>query len=938
MRSTRLIIGTLCLLLWVTLGVIAPARAAVVVRDGSSAATAAASCWEIKQQQPQAPSGAYWLLTPTMTAPAQFFCDQSMAGGGWVLVGRGREGWDTYSRGQGNPEDLLTRTRTPEQFATVQLSDDTINGLLGGGAVADLADPIRIVRATDVAGANWQNVDLKPDRMTGWSWAFRSAHTAKVRFDGGRWSSSGNFRNRLGQDWGYYSLDMTEDSNRNYKLGYGYGPSLYRGSTSAQSFLWRNNSSALPYAEVYIRPQLKSTEGFSAIGDSGTAEQLVDPTVSDLSSPTRWGVVGNLTGSKAEGNAAVQAFAQLGQTMFVGGNFTGVQRGRNTSPVSRTALAAFDATTGEFISSFNVTFNNQVKDLLALPNGKLLVAGDFTQVNGSRHVGTVLLDPATGAVDESWDLQISNRLSSSGGRVSVRAMSLAGDRVYLGGSFTHLSGQGRSNVYGRAASRVDLKGKPDSDWNPEFNGTLMDIDTNEDLGRFYAAGYFTRTRSGEAFKAAVISMAAGAPIPVQWQYRPSTTLSGTYQQAVRATGSLVFFGGSQHTLQAYEHQNMTRVNGSITQYNGGDIQAIATDGVTLYAGCHCFDYAYENSFTYPDPGVKFTKASRIQTFGAWDAETGAQYSWTPYQLQSANAGAWSLYIADDGAVWAGGDFTGSRTTAGKDQWNGGWVRYPARDRQAPAAPKSLSVRGNRDGTLTLAWPAVEAGVTYQVLRDDRVVATTTATTLTLPVGGENRYFVRAVDSTGNVGASTTVASVVAGGQEEPAGSLLIAQADEWSYHYASQGPDANWQDPDFDDTDWPIGPAPLGYGSSDLATTFAPGSVASRPIASYYRHDFQLSEPQDLRLTYRADDGAVIYVNGVELTRHRMPQRPIDHETRAEAAVSAAQAEAEQATVVIPASALTAGRNVIAVEIHLNYRSAPSTSFAATLTTAADAE
>ena len=59
-------------------------RPAAVVRDGLTEATAAASCWEIKQNNAQAPDGAYWLLTPTMEAPQQFFCDQTMDGGGWV--------------------------------------------------------------------------------------------------------------------------------------------------------------------------------------------------------------------------------------------------------------------------------------------------------------------------------------------------------------------------------------------------------------------------------------------------------------------------------------------------------------------------------------------------------------------------------------------------------------------------------------------------------------------------------------------------------------------------------------------------------------------------------------------------------------------------------------------------------------------------------------
>ena len=51
--------------------------------DGSSSERAAASCWEVKQNKSNAKSGAYWLYTPQMSAPEQFYCDQETDGGGW---------------------------------------------------------------------------------------------------------------------------------------------------------------------------------------------------------------------------------------------------------------------------------------------------------------------------------------------------------------------------------------------------------------------------------------------------------------------------------------------------------------------------------------------------------------------------------------------------------------------------------------------------------------------------------------------------------------------------------------------------------------------------------------------------------------------------------------------------------------------------------------
>ncbi|MDO4258553.1 MAG: fibrinogen-like YCDxxxxGGGW domain-containing protein [Actinomycetaceae bacterium] len=902
----------------------------VPVHDGLSPATAAASCWEIKKNDPSSPDGTYWLLTPQMDAPAQFFCDQSSDGGGWVLIGRGREGWDTYARGEGDPAALQTRVRGPEAFSTVQLSEETINALFGGTEVGQQPDPIRVVRAEDSAGQSWQTLNFTFPKMKGWEWPFRSYHSGNVQIDGGWWRSFPHVLLPLGEDRAWRGIDLSINATSKYRLGFAYGREAQGGSEDPNDFLYRNTGSILPYAEVYIRPQLTSDQGFAPIADSGTEEKLLPATVSDLATPTTWGVVGNLNGRTAEGNAQVQAFAQIGSTVFVGGNFTGVAQGAQASPVPRTALAAFDSTTGDFIPDFNATFNGQVKDLAALPDGNLLAAGEFTEVNGARHVGTVLLDPKTGATIESWNVDIVNRLASSGGFVSVRAIDIDGDMVYLGGSFTHLSGGGVSNVYARNAGRISVSGKPDRSWNPEFNGSLMEIDASVDSSRVYAAGFFTRTKTTDVAKAAVISTAAGADPALPFTYVGSMPqLRNIYQQTVLDTGSLVFFGGSQHALFGYEPATMQRVSGSIAENHGGDFQAMATDGQVLYAGCHCFDRAYENAFTYPEV-TGFTRATRIQGLGAWDAKTGALLSWAPYRLRSPSAGAWELFVAEDGALWVGGDFMGSINADGRNQWNGGWARYGARDRVAPAPPEQgRALPAAQEGAIDLTWTASEGAERYQILRDDRVIAESTETTVQVPGDTSSRFFIRAIDKSGNIGASTSVIPVT----EAPAGPLdLVGQSAFWSYYYADHAPSANWAQSTFDASSWQSGAAPIGYGAEGLETPVQ--RLDSRPVASYYRTTFDVSDPHsggDIVVSYVADDGAAVYVNGVEVSRTRMSPGTITHQTRASAAIQTPAALAAPTEVVIPRQVLRTGTNVIAVESHLNYKNSRNMTFQATV-------
>lgn len=60
----------------------------VVGRDGSNSALAAASAVDILKAKPRAPSGYYWLITPSDGVARQWWCDMATDGGGWILVAR----------------------------------------------------------------------------------------------------------------------------------------------------------------------------------------------------------------------------------------------------------------------------------------------------------------------------------------------------------------------------------------------------------------------------------------------------------------------------------------------------------------------------------------------------------------------------------------------------------------------------------------------------------------------------------------------------------------------------------------------------------------------------------------------------------------------------------------------------------------------------------
>ena len=920
------------------------AQAAVdPLHDGLSEATAAASCWEIKQNNPRSSDGTYWLQTATMDAPGQFFCDQTTDGGGWVMIGRGREGWETWSQGKGDQTRLQTRPRTPGDFEVVQASHETVNGLLGGTKVSDLPDGVMVQRAWNHRGSAYQTVRMQFPKMRDFIWPFKSAHPVNVKFNREWWVNGGIVWAGFGMNtsWGY--VNLIASAQNEYTMGFGYGPlaSSWYDTSSSTSFFHRNGSIINPYAEVYIRPELSSTDSsFRAIGDGGTAAETQKASVSEFAIPTTWGVTGNLNGSIQEGSIQVQAFEQVGSTMYVGGNFTGVQKGKNGSETTSRGLAAFDATTGDWTGQ-TFDFNNQVKDLVELPGGKLLAVGDFTKVNGETHVGTVLIDAATGQIDPSWDLQIRNGNASV---VTVKAAKVVGEHIYLAGAFTHLTGNGSSSVYARNGARLDLSGKPDRSWNPEFNGAVIDIDVDENDSYLYAAGHFTRAHDLVAENAARLGTGAGAELDQSWSFRHSYFI-GKYQQAVTVGNGRAYFGGSQHSLFGYNTSDMSRTSGSITMQNGGDLQATTASATgVVYGSCHCSDYAFQDAYQYLALGDTWTRADEIQWVGGWDQATGRQIGWTPYRLSSLRStGAWALEMGDDGALWAGGDFNFSYTSKTDGQWSGGWVRMPARSATAPAVPANLRASDGNAKEVTLKWSSVPGAESYDILRDDRTVATTTSTSITVPLGGNNRFFVRAVASDGLRGASTHAYTVDANGQPtQPDDSTILVDDDAtWAYHWSTDAVSADWTQTSYDDSSWSRGTAPIGYGAADLGTTLKPGTPKTRPLTTYARTTFTVADPTAIggvNVSVTADDGAVVYVNGTEVVRQRMNDGAVTAGTYASASVTTASARADRQLVFVPASQLVAGTNTLAVETHLNYRSSSSMTIDGTVQVVAKAD
>ncbi|MCU1545965.1 MAG: hypothetical protein JWP30_1065 [Homoserinimonas sp.] len=914
------------------------AAAPIPAPDGLSELTAAASCWEIKQNDAASPSGVYWLLTPAMGAAERFYCDQETNGGGWVLIGRGREDWSNSNEGRGTPAQVSAVTTGQAAFQPRQLSSNMIEALLNGGSVGDLADGIRLRRALTQDGSSWQEVGFTfASPRVDWTWQFNNLQRV-ANWTIGDLTGTGGTTTSFGSGTLLTRVETINGAQQGWVAGFGYGRDS-RGSASDTSYIWAPTATARnprPFTQVFLRPTLISSTIFTAIADGGTPKVEQRVLADSFAEPTTWGVTGIGAGSQSiEGSNEVSAFAEAHGVMYVGGNFTSAQRtSTGTGSVAQPYLAAFSVATGELITSFRPVLNNQVKALTVLPNGNIAAGGYFTEVNGEARTSLVALHPTTGATIAGFSTQMVNRVS--GGAVTVRGLDVQGSWLYIGGTFTHFTWNGDTRErYMRNGARVNaITGQPDTAFNPEFNGTVVAVDASAQGDQTYFGGFFnTSKQTTRTNKGAAIRTSDGTALP--WNMLLATEVGGRgYQQAVLEVGSKVWIGGSQHQLYSYDRNTFANLSTNIGNPNG-DFQAISADGQTIYGGCHCNNTQYENATQWTNinnVGTTWTSATKIESVGAWDHATGLTLpDFSPILSSRAGAGSWAQITDSTGKLWTGGAFTASVRTGFLKQWSGGFVRFDRRDSSAPTSPSRLTASSSPSGVV-LNWASStdDSGIVeYQVLRNDRVVATTTARTITLPEATpETKYFIRAADAGGNLSASTTSVSITAPVDPPPPAGELVAAGSHWRYREAVTAPPADWNTVAFDSSTWSTGKAPIGFGHANLGTTLT--APSPRPVATYYSRSVAVTDASKLgtvTLTTRADDGIAVYVNGVEVARRNISAGAISFSTYANAAVTASSAVSNPVTITIPGSAFRNGNNVIAAEVHLNYRTTPSASF-----------
>lgn len=148
----------------------------------------------------------------------------------------------------------------------------------------------------------------------------------------------------------------------------------------------------------------------------------------------------------------------------------------------------------------------------------------------------------------------------------------------------------------------------------------------------------------------------------------------------------------------------------------------------------------------------------------------------------------------------------------------------------------------------------------------------------------------------------------------------VLRGDTWRYRDTGENLGTAWTGLDYDDSAWGSGASQLGYGDGDEKTIVSFGPDGKKKyITTYFRKSFVIppgtGEASDLILNLLRDDGAVVYLNGVEVHRSNLPVGPIDYRTLARTNVEGV-IENTYYAANLPPNSLLLGTNIIAVEVH----------------------
>lgn len=445
-----------------------------------------------------------------------------------------------------------------------------------------------------------------------------------------------------------------------------------------------------------------------------------------------------------------RAFAQVGNTVFVGGSFTQLRQTAGSAWVTQRYLFAYDRTSGTMSTTFLPVLDGAVNTLIAGPGGTLIVGGTFKNVNGVSRKNLVALNPSTGAIIDSWVGR------SDGG--TVRDLVLHGNWLYVAGAFNWLNGTAHAGLGRLNATTGAIDSSFVIDATVGRHSTtsyVWTIDVTPDGNTLAVGGNFTLVNGLSRNQMALVDVSA-TPTLIDWSTDKFTAACAApatfvhYVQDVKfgADGSWFVVGtnGGSGWPAAYcdalvRFETAARGSGQIAtwaDYTGNDtITSVEVADNVIYLGGH---FRWLNNPNASDTAG----AGAVDRLGvaAVTPATGMPVNWNPRRSGGASMpSGTSTWGSSVPVLWRGSDglYFGHNSDGMGEEYHGRLGMFPLAGgrtftpKNPPAATTGNLYLNTAPGTLarvpfdgvalgtpaTVSQPAyTAAGATWRV--DDRI--------------------------------------------------------------------------------------------------------------------------------------------------------------------------------------------------------------------------
>jgi chitodextrinase len=361
----------------------------------------------------------------------------------------------------------------------------------------------------------------------------------------------------------------------------------------------------------------------------------------------------------------VDAILQVGTKVIVGGTFTQVRKFDTSAILTRNYLFAFDMNTGVIDPNFVPQLDKAVTSLAPAPDGtSVFVGGNFSTVNGASFKKLVRIRISDGQVISGF---------KANANAKVQDLEFNNGKLYVAGNFTQIKSTARSGLARLDPNTGAVDPNLDLPFTDPLRGVLgiEEMDVSADGSKLVAIGAFGKVAGLDRVQAAVLDVGTVPATVSSWQtsdypvYVPGSTTTWcsssftSYMRSVKISPDGSYFviatTGAFRANRLCDTASRWELNATgpnqhptWTDWSGGDTTwSVGLTGTAVYLGGH-FRW-WNNPYAGDSAGPGAVAREGI---AALDPLTGLPFSWNP--SHERGEGIFTLPSTPDG-LWAGSD-------------------------------------------------------------------------------------------------------------------------------------------------------------------------------------------------------------------------------------------------------------------------------------------